>query len=290
MSDTAETVIACSLPMADLSERRSDWQQLAQEALLRRRPIPAGVRLTYTRSEAVERRLGELAALERDCCTFAQWTVERESELLVLDVSAEGDGIAAVRELFELPACEILLICGSLRTGSTNAAVLRTAAREAPTGARASLYEELHALPHFNPDDDRDPLAPAVARLRAEIGSADAVLLCTPEYAGALPGAFKNLLDWTVGGGETYGKPVAWINASGPASPTGGAGAHESLRSVLGYTGADIVEAACLQIPLVRQDVGPDGYVAGEAARRGISEVLGALAAHVVRARAGSAP
>lgn len=42
--------------------------------------------------------------------------------------------------------------------------------------------------------------------------AADAVLFCTPEYAGALPGSFKNLLDWTVGGGETYGKPAAWIN------------------------------------------------------------------------------
>lgn len=188
------------------------------------------------------------------------------------------------------PALEILLICGSLREGSTNAAVLRTAARGAPAGIRATVHEELDALPHFNPDDDRDPLDPAVARLRADIGSADAVLFCTPEYAGALPGSFKNLLDWTVGGGETYGKPVAWINASGPASPTGGAGAHESLRSVLGYTGADIVEAACMRIPLVRQDVDADGHVAGDSERRAIAEALAALATQVSRARSGSAP
>ena len=46
-------------------------------------------------------------------------------------------------------------------------------------------------LPHFNPDDDREgePVHPAVAQLRAEITAADALLLCTPEYAGALPGA-----------------------------------------------------------------------------------------------------
>ena len=47
------------------------------------------------------------------------------------------------------------------------------------------------------------------------------MLFSTPEYAGALPGSFKNLLDWTVGGGETYGMPVGWVNVSGPASPTG---------------------------------------------------------------------
>jgi NAD(P)H-dependent FMN reductase len=73
-----------------------------------------------------------------------------------------------------------------------------------------------------------------VAELRHEIGAADAVLICTPEYAGALPGSFKNLLDWTVGGGEADRKPVGWINASGVAAPTGGGDAHASLRKVLG--------------------------------------------------------
>jgi len=48
-----------------------------------------------------------------------------------------------------------------------------------------------------------------VVKLRRQIAASDAVLFCTPEYAGALPGRFKNLLDWTVGGGEIYGKPVA---------------------------------------------------------------------------------
>jgi NAD(P)H-dependent FMN reductase len=144
-------------------------------------------------------------------------------------------------------------------------------------------------LPHFNPDDDRDPLDPPVATLRAQIGSADALLICTPEYAGALPGSFKNLLDWTVGGGETYGKPVAWINASGPAAPTGGSGAHDSLRSVLRYTGADIAEPACRRVPLTRQDIGPDGFVADTGAREAIAEVLAALASHVAQARAGAA-
>ncbi|MGD0240963.1 MAG: NAD(P)H-dependent oxidoreductase [Streptosporangiaceae bacterium] len=34
------------------------------------------------------------------------------------------------------------------------------------------------------------------------------------EYAGTLPGSLKNLLDWTVGGGEIYGKPAGWINVA----------------------------------------------------------------------------
>ena len=116
----------------------------------------------------------------------------------------------------------ITLISGSLRTGSGNSAVVRTAAAVAPDGVEGTVYDGMGDLPHFNPDDDREPLHPAVAALRTAIAAADAVLFCTPEYAGALPGSFKNLLDWTVGGAEMYGRPVAWINASGPpARPAG---------------------------------------------------------------------
>ena len=94
----------------------------------------------------------------------------------------------------------ILLISGSTRGASTNTALLRTACDVSPRGVEPELYDGLTGLPHFNPDDDADPLPPAVADLRARIAAADAVLFCTPEYAGALPGSFKNLLDWTVGG------------------------------------------------------------------------------------------
>jgi NAD(P)H-dependent FMN reductase len=171
------------------------------------------------------------------------------------------------------------LISGSLRAGSTNTALLRTAQTVSPDGTVVLFYEGLGQLPHFNPDDDIEPFHPAVADLRTRIADADALLLSTPEYAGALPGSFKNLLDWTVGGGETYGMPVAWINASG--SPTGAADAHRSLRMVLGYTGSDIIEEACAHIPVGRSAVGSDGLVADKVIGQQIVEALGTLASHV---------
>lgn len=181
---------------------------------------------------------------------------------------------------------EVLLVSGSLRAGSVNSAVLRTAVSFANGGVRATLYEGLGELPHFNPDDDPEggPVHPAVAGLRRRLADADAVLLCTPEYAGALPGSFKNLLDWTVGGGETYGKPVAWINASSRPEPSGAGGAHESLRAVLGYTGVDLVQVACRRISVPRSALGPDGpdgLVGDPAAREQIAGALSALADHV---------
>lgn len=180
-------------------------------------------------------------------------------------------------------AVHLLLISGSLREGSTNTAVLRTAQDVAPDGITTELYGGMSRLPHFNPDDDREgaSVAPAVAELRERIAAADALLLCTPEYAGALPGALKNLLEWTVGDGGTYRKPIAWINASGPAAPTGAQDAHDSLRKVLGYVHADVVEAACVRIPVTRDAVAADGRVGDPGIRRQIGQVLAALSRHV---------
>jgi NAD(P)H-dependent FMN reductase len=177
----------------------------------------------------------------------------------------------------------ILLISGSVRNGSTNTAVLRTAAALAPDGVEAVLFDGILGLPHFNPDDDAEGAAPhpAVAALRRGIAEADAVLICTPEYAGALPGALKNLLEWTIGDAGTYRKPIGWINGSGPAAPTGGADAHDSLRKVLQYAHADIVEPACVRVPLERSAVGPDGLVTDPEARAGIARTLDELARHV---------
>jgi NAD(P)H-dependent FMN reductase len=92
-----------------------------------------------------------------------------------------------------------------------------------------------------------------------------------------MPGSFKNLLDWTVGGGETYEMPVAWVNTS----PRGATLTHESLRHVLGYTHSDIVEGACAQVPVTRDAVGADGLVDDPRVRAALAASLTALAARV---------
>jgi chromate reductase, NAD(P)H dehydrogenase (quinone) len=186
---------------------------------------------------------------------------------------AQDPGIASVSE----PA-RILLVSGSTRAGSTNTAALRTLRALASAPVTAVLYDEMADLPAFNPDDDHDPLPPIVARLRQQIAAADAIVFCTPEYAGGLPGSFKNLLDWTVGGGEIYRKPVAWINV---AAEGRGDGAQQSLASVLGYVGGIPIQAACRRITVARAAVGPDGLVADPQFRAEAAEVVRAVLDHV---------
>jgi len=175
--------------------------------------------------------------------------------------------------------CRLLLISGSLRTKSTNSAALRTAAQLAPPGFDVVVYDGLATLPHFNPDDDTGAVPVAVRALRAEIHAAGALLISTPEYAGALPGSFKNLLDWTIGDeepGSIYEKPVAWINAS----TRGARAAHDELRRVLGYAHATIVEPACVATPITDGMIGDDRVVTTPGARETIARSVATLAAH----------
>ncbi len=167
----------------------------------------------------------------------------------------------------------LMLICGSVRAGSTNAAALRCAAESLPPGVTALSYHRLGELPHFNPDLDVDPPPAPIVELRQAIAESAAVLFSTPEYAGALPGSLKNLLDWTIGGGELSDKPVGWINSS----DRGAAGAYAELATVLRYAGARIVPAGCARIPVSRSELDSDGAVGNPAIRAAISEVVQAL-------------
>lgn len=171
----------------------------------------------------------------------------------------------------------VLLISGSVREGSTNRAALATAAAVAPPGVTTALYEGLLALPHFHPDLDQPPLPGLVTELRQTIEAADALLFCTPEYAGSLPGALKELLEWTVGGIEIGAKPTGWINVS--TMPSGAAGAHAELGTVLRYTDARLVDEACVHLPVRRDEIGPDGLITNPQTRESITQVLLTLAA-----------
>ncbi len=140
-----------------------------------------------------------------------------------------------------------------------------------------TLYQGLGDLPPFNPDDDEERLDLVVSDLCAQIRAADALLLSTPEYAGALPGSFKNLLDWTIGddqAGSIYEKPVAWINAS----PRGATDAHDSLRKVLACAHASVVDAACVHIPVTAAMLDQDGMIRDADVRRRVLRVLVELA------------
>lgn len=142
---------------------------------------------------------------------------------------------------------ELLLVSGSLRAVSSNGAVLDAVAALAPPHVHVTRYDGLADLPAFNPDLDGEGAVPppAVARWRGMVASADAVVICSPEYAHGVPGALKNALDWLVSGPDVPGLPVAVVNAT-----TRNHHAHDSLLETLRTMSATVVEAASVRLPL----------------------------------------
>jgi NAD(P)H-dependent FMN reductase len=139
----------------------------------------------------------------------------------------------------------LLTICGSLRSKSSNAALLEAVALVASDAVEVSCYDGLASLPQFNPDIDIDPAPVAVRALREQIAAADAVIISSPEYAHGVPGALKNALDWLVSGVEIYGKPVVLLNPS-PRSLF----AHPQLAETLRTMGALIAQEASVSLPI----------------------------------------
>jgi len=175
---------------------------------------------------------------------------------------------------------EVLAISGSLRRTSINSAVLRGAATSAARdGFRVRVDESIRALPHFDPDLETDPPEP-VLRFRAACEAAAGVLLAVPEYAFGIPGAFKNALDWTVGSGSLYRKPVTVL---GTAHPTRGGHVREALDLVLVAMGAEAVHHA---LPVGPEDFDEHGELA---TRRVLDELAFVVAGLVGRALGASA-
>ncbi|MEQ1753705.1 MAG: NADPH-dependent FMN reductase [Micropepsaceae bacterium] len=152
----------------------------------------------------------------------------------------------------------VLAISGSLRAQSSNTMLLKAALRLAPEGVAVELYQGLGDLPHFNPDLDVAPWPAAVVDLRVRIAAADALLICSPEYARGVAGSMKNALDWMVSVEDFAGKPVALFNASPRATH-----ALAALSLTLETMAARVIEEAALAVPLLGVPVSEES-IAGD--------------------------
>lgn len=150
----------------------------------------------------------------------------------------------------------ILAIAGSLRARSTNRTVLEAARLLAPPGIQIQLFDGLGELPLFNPDREEEDL-PAVAGLRAAVGSADGLLICSPEYARGISAALKNALEWLVSGAEFPDKAVAVINASQRSTDADG-----QLRLILRTMSARLIDDASITLPMLGKDMDSEALAA----------------------------
>jgi NAD(P)H-dependent FMN reductase len=146
----------------------------------------------------------------------------------------------------------VLTVCGSLRPLSANRAAIGVAATYLHSRGDTDIdhYNDLATIPPLNDAPDHEP-GQAVRAWRNRIARSDAVLIASPEYAGGVAGTIKNALDWIVGSGELYTKPVAVISAG----TSGGSHARQQLIQTLTWQGAHVVAQLGIASPRTKSDM-----------------------------------
>jgi chromate reductase len=115
-------------------------------------------------------------------------------------------------------ALDTLVICGSLRKGSFNAALARQLPGWAPPGLALRAAPPFDKFPIYNADIQNSTGFPADVNAWADaIRSADALIVVSPEYNFSIPGGLKNAIDWVSRLKEQpfKGKPAALQSCSG---------------------------------------------------------------------------
>ena len=131
-------------------------------------------------------------------------------------------------------ALDVLVICGSLRKGSYNAALARMLPALVPAGMSLRTAPSFAKLPIYDHDIQTASGFPAEANAWADaIRSADALIIVTPEYNWSIPGGLKNAIDWVsrMKDQPFKDKPVALQSAAGGI--LGGSRAQYHLRQCL---------------------------------------------------------
>jgi chromate reductase, NAD(P)H dehydrogenase (quinone) len=129
---------------------------------------------------------------------------------------------------------DVLVICGSLRRASYNAALARSLPRFAPAAMTFRGAPSFGGFPVYNADIQDSTGFPAdVTALADAIRAADALMIVSPEYNWSIPGGLKNAIDWLsrLEQQPFEGKPVAVQSAA--RGLLGGARMQYHLRQSL---------------------------------------------------------
>ncbi|MEA2146697.1 MAG: hypothetical protein QOG59_2284 [Solirubrobacteraceae bacterium] len=172
---------------------------------------------------------------------------------------------------------DVLLVSGSLRRGSYNAALLREAAKELPSGVGHVWLDGIAGLPPYCEDQEGEGLPAAVERLRRTIAAAEAILIATPEYNGSIPGGVKNVIDWAsrpFPDNAWRDKPVGVIGAS--TGIFGAVWAQAEVRKSLGLAGAQVIDAE-LAVGSAQDAFLPSGALRDPGLATGLRDVVAAL-------------
>jgi chromate reductase len=178
----------------------------------------------------------------------------------------------------EQPANFVVMV-GSLRKGSFNAAIARALPALTPEGVTIEPLPSVGEFPLYNHDVQDKEFPPIVTATADAIRKADGVIIVTPEYNHSIPGVLKNAIDWIsrLPNQPFAGKPIA-LESSSP-SLFGGLRAQLHLRHVFVYLDGRVLNKPEVIIPQVNAKIdAATGELTDPATRGFIADQLKAFA------------
>ena len=169
----------------------------------------------------------------------------------------------------------VLGFAGSLRQKSNNRYLLNAAETVMPTGMNLEIFD-LIDIPLFNQDVEAQGIPEPVKAFRKAMGTADALLISTPEYNWSIPGVLKNALDWMSrkgpdGQAPLDGKTVAIMGAGGGG---GTVRAQMHLRDILGHNRLFVVPHPQLMVARAWQHFDENGNLIDDTVRDRLGSLL----------------
>lgn len=138
----------------------------------------------------------------------------------------------------------VLVLAGSLRTGSYNKKLARVGADALRAqGADVDLIDlRDFPMPVYDGDlEAAEGLPAGVLALKERLAAAHGFLFSSPEYNQSIPGTFKNAIDWASRGDEdVFDGKVAALMAASPGG-FGGMRGLPHLRQVMAALGVWLV-------------------------------------------------
>jgi chromate reductase len=175
----------------------------------------------------------------------------------------------------------LVVMVGSLRKGSYNAAIARALPSLAPEGVTIAPLGSLGDFPLYDADVQATGIPNPVTAMGEAIRAADGVVMVTPEYNYSISGVLKNAIDWLsrLPDQPFARKPVLIQSAS--QGLYGGVRAQLHLRQILVFVDARAFTRPEVIVPLAQQKIGADGAITDAATKGFIADQLKAFAAFV---------
>jgi chromate reductase len=181
---------------------------------------------------------------------------------------------------------KVVTICGSLRKGSINAAVMATLPSLAPPELTFSAAPSFADFPIYSTDVQAAGVPAGVTAWADAIRAADGVIIVSPEYNWSIPGGLKNAIDWVSKLKDVpfKDKPVALQSAS--AGQMGGGRMQYHLRMILTSIDAQMFGKPEIFINFAAKKIDENtGLLIDEPAKDIVKQQLAAFAKFIKRVK-----